>query len=187
MNFNLQEILAVSFILFAVIDILGCIPFIIELKQKYGKIQSLKTITIVGLIMLLFLFTGEYLLKIMGVDMASFAIAGSVILFIMALEMVVGIHIFRYGAGGTSVVPLAFPMLAGVGTITTLLSLRAIYSHVNVVIAIIINLGIIFLVLKTIPKIESILGNSGIEILRKVFGIVLLAIAVKLFKNYLLM
>ena len=169
-----------------VIDIFGCIPIVIQLRNQTGEIHSFKATVSAGLIMIVFLFLGEYILRIMGIDIASFAIAGSVIIFIIALEMVLGRDIVRNDSGSSgTIVPLAFPIIAGAGTITTLISLKDSYSNLNVIIAILINLVIVFLVLYYVPKIEKLLGKQGIQILRKVFGIILLAIAIKMFKNYI--
>lgn len=183
-NFDLIQIGTATMVLFAVVDIIGSIPIIIDLKQKVGKIQVEKATITALLIMILFLFLGESILKIIGIDIGSFAIAGSFILFFMAIEMILGIKLYKDEKPETaSVVPLAFPIIAGAGTMTSLLSLRAEFESTNIIIAIIINMIVVFFVLKYIDRVENILGTVGIAISRKVFGIILLAIAVKLFKT----
>lgn len=184
MGINLIEIGTASMVLFAVIDIVGSIPLIIELRSKSGDLQTVKATIISMVIMIAFLFVGESILKIIGIDVNSFAIAGSFILFFMALEMILGIKLYKDDLPGTaSVVPLAFPIIAGAGTITSILSLRAEYEAVNIVIAILINMVPVYLVLKLTGKIEKLIGKGGIAVVRKVFGIILLAIAVKLFRT----
>lgn len=170
-------------VLFAVIDIVGNIPIIIDLRKKAGHIQSEKASIIAGLIMIVFLLSGERLLNFIGVDVNSFAVAGSFILFFIALEMILGITLYKDDddAINASVFPIAFPLIAGPGSLTTLLSLRAEYAIENIIIAILMNVLFIFIVLKTSAKIEKIIGQNGIKIIRKVFGVILLAIAVKLF------
>ncbi len=181
---NIKEILTVSMILFAVIDIIGSIPIIIQLRQKVGHIQSEKATIVSLFIMVLFLFLGESILSLIGIDAASFAIAGSLIIFFLALEMILGIRFYKDDLPETaSIVPIAFPLIAGAGTMTTLLSLRAEYDYWTIIIGIVLNLVLVYLVLKNTRHLERILGPGGISILRKVFGIVLLAIAVKLFKT----
>lgn len=180
--FDFKEMLTASVILFAVIDIVGSIPLIITLREKVGHIQSEKASVIAAIIMIGFLFLGEEILKLIGIDINSFAVAGSFVIFFLALEMILGITLYRDEAPETaSVVPLAFPMIAGAGTMTSLLSLRAEYHVLNIIIAILINILFVYLILKTSKYIGKRLGKSGINIIRKVFGIVLLAIAVKLF------
>ena len=180
--FDIKEILTASLVLFAVIDIIGNIPLVISLRQKIGHIQSEKASIIAAVIMIGFLFLGEEILKLIGIDINSFAVAGSLVIFFLALEMILGITLYRDEAPETaSVVPLAFPMIAGAGTMTSLLSLRAEYHVFNIIIAILINIIFVYIVLKSSKHIERFLGASGINIIRKVFGIVLLAIAVKLF------
>jgi len=185
MEFNILHILSVFMVLFAVIDIFGSIPLIIDIKAKGNKIEAGKTTLISFLILTLFLFVGEALLKIFGVDIESFAIAGSFIIFFLALEMVLGIEVFKGNTGtdSASIVPLAFPIIAGAGSITTLLSLRAEYSYLNIMIALLLNMIVVFIVLKTTKYIEKMLGQTGITILRKIFGIILLSIAIKLFMS----
>lgn len=180
--FDFKEMLTASVILFAVIDIVGSIPLIITLREKVGHIQSEKASVVAAIIMIGFLFLGEEILKLIGIDINSFAVAGSFVIFFLALEMILGITLYRDEAPETaSVVPLAFPMIAGAGTMTSLLSLRAEYHVLNIIIAILINILFVYLILKTSKYIGKRLGKSGINIIRKVFGIVLLAIAVKLF------
>lgn len=184
MSINIVNVFSVFMVLFAVIDIIGSIPIIIDLKTRGNKIQALKTTAVSLIILVLFLFVGEALLMVFGVDIASFAIAGSFILFFLALEMVLGIELFKGSTPeGTSIVPLAFPLIAGAGSITTLLSLRAEYSSVDILIALVLNMIVVFFVLKTTKYIEKVLGTSGITILRKIFGIILLSIAIKLFMS----
>ncbi len=185
MEFNIVDVLSVFMVLFAVIDIFGSIPLIIDIKAKGNKIEAGKTTLISFLILTLFLFVGEALLKIFGVDIESFAIAGSFIIFFLALEMVLGIEVFKGNTGtdSASIVPLAFPIIAGAGSITTLLSLRAEYSYLNIMIALFLNMVVVFIVLKTTKYIEKMLGQTGITILRKIFGIILLSIAIKLFMS----
>lgn len=182
MGFDWKEILTIGMVLFAVIDIVGTIPIIVDLRTKVGHIQSEKASVVAGVIMITFLFVGEEMLKLMGVDVKSFAVAGSFVLFFLALEMILGITLYKDEEPSTaSIVPLAFPLIAGAGTMTTLLSLRAQYQTINIVIAILINIIIVYAVLKSSSKIEKALGKNGLGVIRKVFGVILLAIAVKLF------
>lgn len=182
MHLNTMEILAATMVLFAIIDILGSIPIILDLKAKTGTIYPAKTTLVAYAIMLLFLFIGEPLLALFGVDISSFAIAGSIILLLMGLEMVLGIQLFKHDSGGGgAIIPIAFPLIAGAGSITTLLSLRAEYHFVNILIALSINMIIVYLVLRLTTFFERVLGPNGLHILRKFFGIILLAIAIKLF------
>ena len=186
MNFNFKEIFTAFMVLFAVIDIIGNIPIIIDLRKKSGHIQSEKASLIAGLIMIIFLFLGQSLLKLIGIDVNSFAVAGSFILFFIALEMILGITLYKdnddnSNAITASVFPLAFPLIAGPGSLTTLLSLRAEFYIENIILAVFFNVILIYIVLKTSSKIERIIGPNGIQIIRKVFGVVLLAISVKLF------
>lgn len=182
---SLKEVLSVSLVLFSVIDILGSIPIVIDLKKKAGEIQSAKATLIAGVIMFVFLFLGESILKLFGIDVASFAIAGSLVLFLLGVEMVLGVHLFKStdDPKSTSIVPLAFPIIAGAGTMTTIISLRAEYSQLSVVVGIIVNLIFVFIVLKASGWIERKLGQAGADVLRRIFGIILLAIAIKLFKT----
>ena len=186
MNFNFKEIFTAFMILFAVIDIVGNIPIIIDLRKKVGHIQSEKASIIAGVILVSFLFVGQSILKLIGIDVNSFAVAGSFILFFIALEMILGITLYKEEATNpmtASVFPLAFPLIAGPGSLTTLLSLRAEFNIENIIIAVILNVIVIFIVLKTSKRIERFLGVNGINIIRKIFGVILLAIAVKLFAH----
>jgi len=182
MSINFIEALASFMVLFAVIDILGSIPIIIDIKSKTGKIESFKVALVAFVIMLAFLIIGEPLLGIFGVDISSFAIAGSFVLLFLALEMILGIQLFKNdGPGSGSIVPIAFPLIAGAGSITTLLSLKAEYHIINIAIALVANMVLVYIVLKSTRFFEKLLGPTGLHILRKAFGIILLAIAVKLF------
>jgi len=182
MNIDFVEILSAFMVLFAVIDITGSIPIILDIKAKSGEINSEKTAIVSLVIMMAFLIVGKSLLGIFGVDVSSFAIAGAFVLFLLAMEMVLGVEIFKNDSpGGTSIVPLAFPLIAGAGSITTLLSLKAEYHDINIGIALVLNMIVVYLVLKLTSFFERILGQNGILILRKVFGVILLAIAVRLF------
>ncbi|SDX94712.1 MarC family protein [Flavobacterium degerlachei] len=182
MDVDLREIATVGMVLFAVIDILGSIPIIIDLRTKVGHIQSEKATIVAMIIMIMFLFVGEELLNIIGIDVNSFAVAGAFVLFFLALEMILGIRLYKEEESETaSIVPIAFPLIAGAGTMTTLLSLKSQYHTVNIIIAIFLNMALVYLVLKSSSKIEKMLGSSGLGIIRKVFGVILLAIAVKLF------
>lgn len=186
MDFNLKEIFTAFMVLFAVIDIVGNIPIVIDLRKKVGHIQSEKASIIAGIIMILFLFLGKTILSLIGIGVNSFAVAGAFILFFIALEMILGITLYKHDEQTSmtaSVFPLAFPLIAGPGSLTTLLSLRAEYKIENIIVAVILNVIIIFIVLKTSAKIERVIGQNGINIIRKVFGVVLLAIAVKLFAH----
>ena len=186
MDLNFKDIFTAFMILFAVIDIVGNIPIIIDLRKKVGHIQSEKASLIAGVIMIFFLFIGENILSLIGIDVNSFAVAGSFVLFFIALEMILGITLYKDEDNTTmtaSVFPLAFPLIAGPGSLTTLLSIKSEFSTPNIIIAIIVNVIVIYLVLKTSGKIEKIIGKNGIQIIRKVFGVVLLAIAVKLFMS----
>ena len=187
MNFSyiaIKEILTVTFTLFAVIDMLGSIPVLASLRIKMGgEIRSLQATLISGGLMILFLLMGEQFLSILGLDVYSFAVAGSILIFIIGLEMVLGLEFFKPDSNpkSGSVVPIAFPLIAGSGTLTTIMSLKANYHDVNIFFAILINLVIIFLVLKSLKWIEKILGPNGMIVIRKFFGVILLAIAVKIF------
>ena len=179
---DLKEILTASMVLFAVIDIVGSITIVISLREKAGHIQSEKASLVAAVIMIAFLFLGEKILTLIGIDVNSFAVAGSFAILFLALEMILGITLFKEEAlEVASIVPLAFPVIAGAGTMTSLLSLRAEYDLANIIIAILINILIVYIILKSCSRLEKILGKQGINIIRKVFGIVLLAIAVKLF------
>ena len=184
MEFKVKEIFTAFMVLFAVIDIIGNIPIVIDLRKKAGRIQSEKASIIAGVIMILFLFLGKSLLAVIGVDVNSFAVAGAFILFFIALEMILGITLYKEDestAITASVFPLAFPLIAGPGSLTTLLSLRAEFSIENIIVAVFLNVLVIYAVLKTSTKIEKFIGPNGINIIRKIFGVILLAIAVKLF------
>ncbi|WP_412987746.1 MarC family protein [Pontimicrobium sp. IMCC45349] len=186
MEFNFKEIFTAFMVLFAVIDIVGNIPIIIDLRKKVGHIQSEKASIIAGVIMIIFLFLGDRILGLIGIDVNSFAVAGAFILFFIALEMILGITLYKEDentALTASVFPLAFPLIAGPGSLTTLLSLKAEFRTENIIVAVIINVLVIYLVLKTSARIERLIGKNGISIIRKVFGVVLLAIAVKLFTS----
>jgi len=182
MELDFKEIITVGMVLFAVIDIVGTIPIVVDLRAKHGHIESEKASLVAGIIMIVFLFIGEELLNLIGIDVHSFAVAGSFVLFFLALEMILGIRIYRdEETSSASIVPIAFPLIAGAGTMTTLLSLRSQFHSVNIVIAIILNIIVVYIVLKSSSKIEKMLGKNGLGVIRKAFGVVLLAIAVKLF------
>lgn len=185
-SLDLSQIVTITFTLFAVIDILGSVPVIISLKNKMGGDISASLATIVsGALMLLFFFIGEQMLNFMGLDLHSFAIAGSIVIFILGLEMVLGVEFFRgeQDLRTGAVVPIAFPMIAGSGTLTTIMSLKAEYNPYNILIAILINLVFVFLTLRSINILERILGPNGILVVRKFFGVILLAIAIKIFRS----
>jgi len=185
MFLNIKEILKVTMILFAVIDIIGSIPVIISLKQRVGNINAVKASLWSLGIMVAFLFVGNSILEIIGIRIEDFAIAGSILIFIVAFEMLLGVQITKDQMPSTaSVIPIAFPLIAGTGTLTTLLSIRAEYHLSSILIAIVINVILVYLVLKFIKKIENFLGAGGIAILKKVFGVILLAVAIKLFRKY---
>ena len=186
MNFNFKEIATATMILFAVIDIIGSIPIIIGLRERSGRISSGKASIIAMVVMIVFLFLGESILHLIGVNVNEFAVAGSFILFFIALEMILGVTLFKQGDASpelATVFPIAFPLLAGPGSMTTLLSLRAEYSMENIIVAIIVNIAVIYVVLKTSGRLQRFLGKNGIAIIQKVFGVILLAIAVKLFTS----
>ncbi|MCK0144251.1 MarC family protein [Arenibacter sp. F26102] len=183
-NFNFREIVTASMVLFAVIDIIGSIPIIITLRKKVGHIQSGKASIVSACIMVAFLFVGEEILNLIGIDVNSFAVAGAFVIFFLAIEMILGITLYRdEQPESASIVPIAFPLIAGAGTVTTLLSLRAEYYVENIIVAIIINVIFVYLVLKSSSKIEKFLGKNGLNVIRKIFGVILLAIAVKLFTS----
>lgn len=182
MELDFKEIATVAMVLFAVIDIVGTVPIVVDLRAKHGHIESEKASLVAGLIMIVFLFIGEEFLNLIGIDVHSFAVAGSFVLFFLALEMILGIRIYSDEASSSaSIVPIAFPLIAGAGTMTTLLSLKAQYQTVNILIAIVLNIIVVYIVLKSSAKIEKWLGKNGLGVIRKTFGVVLLAIAVKLF------
>ncbi|RZK56014.1 MAG: MarC family protein [Pedobacter sp.] len=184
LQFNFSQILSTTMVLFAIIDILGSIPIIIELRKKAGHIQSEKAALVAAALMIIFLFAGKSLLNVIGVDVESFAIAGSFVIFALAMEMVLGLTIFKEDAPETvSIVPLAFPLIAGAGTMTTLLSLKTEYATQNIIVGIILNIVFVYFVLKNTTRLERLFGKTGLNILRKAFGIILLAIAIKLFRT----
>jgi multiple antibiotic resistance protein len=188
MEFNLKEFLTLSFTLFAVIDILGTIPLLISLKKKMGDIHPFRVTLISGGLMVLFFFVGKPLLNMLGVDIRSFAVAGSIVIFILGLEMILGIEFFKSEQNGptTTVVPIAFPLIAGSGTLTTIMSLKATFERSDkneymILLAILVNLIVIFFVIRSLTVIERLLGKAGLMAVRKFFGVILLAIAVKIF------
>ena len=185
MELNFKEILSAFMVLFAIIDITGSIPVILGLKQQGNKIEAGKISISSFLIFILFLFLGDALLGLFGVDISSFAVAGALVIFVLAVEMVLGIEIFKNdGPGGSvTIVPIICPLIAGAGALTTVLSLRAEYAIENIIVAIILNMVVIFMVLYKIEWFEKVLGKGGIFILRKFFGIILLAISIKLFST----
>ncbi len=186
MTLDYTEILQSTMILFAVVDIVGSIPIIMDIKSKAGDIHPLRATLVALGIMLAFLFIGEGIITFLGVDINSFAVAGSFVLFFLALEMVLGVEFFKHDAATmktATIVPVAFPIIAGAGSMTSIISLRAEFDQVNIMIAILLNMLMVFIVLKFLGRIERMLGDGGIAILRKVFGIILLAIAVKLFTS----
>src|SRR5690554_4044202 len=186
MNFNFKDIATATMILFAVIDIVGGIPIIIGLREKAGRIHSGRASIIAGAVMLIFLILGEQILHLIGIDVNEFAVAGALILFFIALEMILGVTLFKEGDSNPSMAsyfPLVFPLLAGPGTLTTLISLRAEYSLENIIVSIVVNIIIVYIVLKTSGRLQRFLGPNGIAIIKKIFGVILLAIAVKLFTS----
>ena len=182
MNFDIKEFISSTMILFAIIDVIGNIPLIVLLREKYKVIESEKASLVSLIIMIVFLFVGEILLNLLGVDINSFAVAGSIIILFLAAEMILGVKLYKDSNPKTaSIVPIAFPLIAGPGTLTTLISIKSEYNDVNIILAIILNMILVYIVLKSSEKIQKILGTQGINILRKVFGIILLAIGIKLF------
>lgn len=182
----LREIFSVTLILFSVIDILGSIPFIIEIKNRYGNVDSFKITIVSGVLLFLFLFIGESILSLFGVDFQSFSVAGGIIMFLLGIEMVLNIEIFKHEQTHTDkspIVPLAFPLIAGAGSMTTLISLNAEFQKVNIVLGILLNLVAVYIVLKSSDFISKKIGVTGSLILRKFFGIILIAIAIKLIKK----
>lgn len=187
-NISVSEVFTISFTLFAVIDMLGSIPVLITLRDKMGgHIRSGQATFASGFLMILFLFLGEQFLKLLGLDVHSFAVAGSIVIFIIGLEMILGVEFFKpdQNPKSGSVVPIAFPLIAGSGTLTTIMSLKANYFDINILLAILINLIVIFAVLKSLKWIEKALGPGGLSVIRKFFGVILLAIAVKIFGSNL--
>ena len=188
MDFNFKEIISVTIILFSVIDILGSIPVIIDLRKKAGGIHAEQATVVAGTLMIVYLFLGVGILNLFGVDVQSFAVAGALIIFLLGLEMILGRNIFKHetpSSKATSIVPLAFPIIAGAGTMTTIISLKAAYQQENIIVGILLNIVIVYIVLRTSVWIENKLGQTGADILRKVFGMILLAIAIKLIKTNL--
>ena len=182
MNFDLKEFISSTMILFAIIDVVGNIPLIVLLREKYKVIESEKASFVSLIIMIVFLFVGEVLLNLLGVDINSFAVAGSIIILFLAAEMILGVKLYKDSNPKTaSIVPIAFPLIAGPGTLTTLISIKSEYNDINIILAIVLNMILVYIVLKSSEKIQKILGSQGINILRKVFGIILLAIGIKLF------
>lgn len=185
--FDFKEILSVTLILFSVIDILGSIPIVINLRKKVGHIQSEKATIAAGILMGLFLLLGASILNLFGIGVEDFAIAGALILFALGAEMILGIEIFKpdteASATSTSIVPIAFPLIAGAGTLTTILTLKSEFSQVNIAVGIVINLMIVYAVLKSTNWLERKLGQTGLDVLRRIFGIILLSIAIKIFKS----
>ncbi len=182
---DFSQIVTVTFTLFAVIDVLGSLPVIIGIKKKMGDINAMQATLVSGALMLLFFLIGEQMLQFMGLDIKSFAIAGSIVIFILGLEMVLGLEFFKpdKDAKTSTLVPVAFPLIAGSGTLTTVMSLKAAYQYYNILIAIFINLIVIYITLRSVNVLERLLGPSGILVIRKFFGVILLAIAVKIFMN----
>jgi multiple antibiotic resistance protein len=185
MAFKIDELLTIVFTLFAVIDIVGSIPLLIAMKEKSGAIQSLKVTLISGVLMILFLFLGKPFLQLLGLDVRSFAVGGSIVIFLLGLEMVLGHEIFKgdKNAQSGAVVPIAFPIIAGSGTLTTIMSLKANYDELYIALGILINLVIVYAVLKSLNFIEKLLGPGGLLAVRKFFGVILIAIAVKIFSS----
>ena len=183
MNIKLEELLTVTFTLFAIIDIVGSIPILISLKTKMGGIREFRATIIAGILMILFLYLGAPFLSLLGLDVKSFAVGGSIVIFILGLEMVLGAEFFKSekDVRAATVVPIAFPLIAGSGTLTTIISLKANYTETTILLAILVNLVIVFAVLKSLKLLERLLGPAGLIAVRKFFGVVLLAIAVKIF------
>ncbi len=185
MSFNLSELITVTFTLFAVIDIVGSTPILISLKQKMGGLRELRATLISGGLMILFLYVGKAFLDVLGLSIEAFAVGGSIVIFILGLELVLGVEFFKGESDvkTATVVPIAFPLIAGSGTLTTIMSLKANYEDLVILIAILINLIIIYVVLKSLNPIARLLGPSGLSAVRKFFGVILLAIAVKIFAS----
>lgn len=185
LHFSLSEIASAFIVLFAVIDITGSIPIIIDLNKNRGGVSAWQAALISLAILVTFLFLGEAMLGLFGIDVSSFAVAGSLVIFVLAVEMTFGIEVFRNDGprGVATIVPLVFPLIAGAGTLTTLLSLRAEYNLLNILIALVLNMIVVYVVIRYVDKVEKIIGQGGIYIMRKFFGIILLAISVRLFAN----
>ena len=185
MNYDFNELLTVTFTLFAVIDIVGSVPLLISLKDKMGGIRSFQATFVSGALMILFLYAGKPFLKVLGLDIRSFAVGGSVVIFLLGLEMVLGHEIFKgvQDAKSGTVVPIAFPIIAGSGTLTTIMSLKANFEETYILTGILINLAVVYIVLKSLKHIERLLGPAGLLAVRKFFGVILLAIAVKIFSS----
>ena len=183
MNLDFKAILTVTFTLFAIIDIVGSIPILLSVKEKTGGIRAFRVTLISGILMALFLFLGNSILNVLGLDVRSFAVGGSIVIFILGLEMVLGIEFFKSDedARASTLVPLAFPLIAGSGTLTTIMSLKANYNETTILIGIFINLVFIYIVIKSLKGVQKILGKGGLSAVRKFFGVILLAIAVKIF------
>ena len=184
MGFSVKEVLSAFMVLFAIIDIIGSIPIILDIKNKIGDVQPMKVTVVALIVFLAFLFIGDPLLGIFGIDVSSFAIAGSFIIFVIGVEMVLGVNIIKYsdeGGDNSASVPIAFPLIAGAGSITTILSLKAEYATINIFLALLLNMVLVYVVLRSTSIIERILGKAGLHIMKKFFGIILLSIAVKLF------
>ena len=186
MQIDFLQIFSASIVLFAVIDILGSMPIIISIREKGGDVNAVKATLVATVILLVFMYLGEALLNLFGVDLNSFAVAGSFVLFIIGLEMVVGFEVFKQDSpGGATIVPVAFPLLAGPGTFTALLSMRAEYEAINIVIALLINMVWVFILLKSTNRVAKVLGSGGLFVIKKFFGIIVLAISVRLFASNL--
>ena len=184
MYFDIKEFISATMILFAIIDVVGNIPLIVLLREKFKVIESGKATLVSLIIMVTFLYVGEIILQLLGVDINSFAVAGSIIILFLATEMILGIKLYKDNNPKTaSIVPIAFPLIAGPGTLTTLISIKSEFNDLNIILAIIVNMVLVYIVLKSSEKIEKIIGAQGINILRKVFGIILLAIGIKLFTS----
>lgn len=182
---DISQVITVTFTLFAVIDVLGSLPAIISIKKKMGDISAIQATLVSGALMLLFFFVGEQMLDFMGLDIQSFAIAGSIVIFILGMEMILGWEFFKHEKDSktSTIVPIAFPLIAGSGTLTTVMSLKANFHQYNILIGIFINLIFIFITLRSVNFLERILGPSGIAVIRKFFGVILIAIGVKIFRN----
>jgi multiple antibiotic resistance protein len=185
-EFDIKQIVSSTMILFSVIDIIGSIPIIVDIRNKTGYIQAEKATIVSFCIMALFLYVGPSILTLIGIDISSFAIAGSLVIFFLALEMILGIRLYKdVSPETTSIVPIAFPLIAGAGSLTTILSIRAEYRSENIIVGILLNMILVYLVLRTTATIERVIGKNGLNVIRRVFGIILLAISVKLFKTNL--